>query len=60
MMEIQYATCKCASGFALQDDKLACLKCQITGYELCIHGRICEKCKSGFYLYNFNRECARE
>ncbi|CAD5126277.1 DgyrCDS14434 [Dimorphilus gyrociliatus] len=50
----------CSGGFTLQDDELACLPCSITGCELCAHGQTCSKCKSGFYLFNFNRECARK
>jgi len=50
----------CAGGFTLQDDKLACLTCSITGCGMCAHGRLCTKCKKGFYLHNYNRECARK
>lgn len=53
------ANCQsCVKGFTLQNDKLACLKCPITGCGKCVHGHLCKKCKRGFYLYNFNRECA--
>ncbi|CAD5111533.1 DgyrCDS836 [Dimorphilus gyrociliatus] len=50
----------CSGGFTLQDDKLACVSCSITGCGMCAHGRICSKCKSGFYLHNYDRECARK
>ncbi|CAD5126731.1 DgyrCDS14787 [Dimorphilus gyrociliatus] len=36
----------CSIGFALQDDKLACISCSITGCGMCAHGRICLKCRT--------------
>ncbi|CAD5111530.1 DgyrCDS833 [Dimorphilus gyrociliatus] len=50
----------CSGGFTLQDDKLACVSCLIIGCDMCAHGRVCSKCKSGFYLHNYDRECARK
>ncbi|CAD5111534.1 DgyrCDS837 [Dimorphilus gyrociliatus] len=50
----------CETGYSLQDNNLACVPCSIIGCGLCSHGRICSKCKSGFYLHNYNRECARK
>ncbi|CAD5122338.1 DgyrCDS10779 [Dimorphilus gyrociliatus] len=50
----------CKSSFTLQDDKLGCVPCTVTGCNSCVHGRKCTQCKKGTYLYNFNRECARK
>lgn len=50
----------CISGFTLKDDKSECLACSITNCLTCVHGSQCTQCKNGFYLYNFNRECARK
>ncbi|CAD5111540.1 DgyrCDS843 [Dimorphilus gyrociliatus] len=50
----------CDKGYGLQDDKLACLPCSISNCDLCSHGRRCSKCKAGFYLHNYDRECAKK
>lgn len=55
------AECKsCNEGLTLQDDKTACLPCSIESCTSCLHGRQCSKCKTGTYLFNFDRECASE
>ncbi|CAD5121130.1 DgyrCDS9669 [Dimorphilus gyrociliatus] len=50
----------CGVGFALKDDESECISCPINGCGLCVHGRECLKCKSGFYPINHNRECGRK
>ncbi|CAD5126312.1 DgyrCDS14465 [Dimorphilus gyrociliatus] len=55
------AVCKsCQTGFSLSDDEESCISCSISKCSVCIHGNICSKCKSGFYLMNYNRECAQK
>lgn len=51
--------CKsCEKDYALQFDKKACQKCTIDNCKSCSFDRRCSECNKGFYLFNYNKECA--